>query len=154
MFSSKPKEGPESEADVVARQQAFEKFEHDNPRCRVCGDPATYVDPKVGRAWLDKVPLFSWFNRLYALNWRYTVEDPWFVDPAMCKEHHKEGHEHLQHFIASLRNDHAAFNAEQVAKVVAMNGGGLVSHLRTSHKRITNMFDMPAEPQLTEGSDE
>ena len=144
----------ETEDEEEARALAFEQFERENPRCKTCGEPAVQPSPLVDRSWLDSLPIFSWFNRLYSMPWRYVVKTPHSFDAELCSLHHKQATAYLEHFIADLRSGHATFNAGQLEKVSVMNRGGLNKFLREREEKARKAFEMPSEPLLTEGDEQ
>lgn len=96
------------------------------PACVVCGAAAAHLLLKTGRTWMETAWGLRTLNRLYAMPWRYRIEDDWEGGPMLCTAHRRVAEQKLEQIHAKWRAEHSEFNAKQQQKIAALEQGGLV----------------------------
>lgn len=117
------------------------------PICMVegCSKIARRPMPIIDQPAWDKIWFIRWIHKLYAMPWRYAVSfDYELGHQVLCVSHGKQCVEKAEHFIATIRAEHAEFNARQLDKVAIMNNGGLHECLRASQEKIHTAFSVSA----------
>jgi len=106
------------------------------PSCVICSRPATCYPIRTGRSWFDGVWFLSWINSLQAMPRRYTIVEDWGAGFKYCVTCQHNSRVKMQQAHADIRAAHAQFNADQEAKLAALEHGALDQSLRADFDKM------------------
>lgn len=134
---------------IAAGMQKGILNEDGDPLCVVCGEIATHYSLGTGRHWLDNLPLAATLNKLYGLPWRYAVVELVEGGFRLCLVHNRAGHQRMEQAHATMRSEHAAFNAKMQQRIAALEQGGLEQLLRNDAAQIKQAIGLGRIEQVT-----